>query len=72
MRFCPRMFCLLNQALARIDHLIWDAVVTLHGPNAPESRHKRPTGGGGIADGRFGGGRAPRFHVGYAHLQHHI
>jgi len=45
------MFCLLNQAFATIDHLIWDAVVALHGPNAPESRHKsrhkRPAGGGG-------------------------
>ena len=62
------MFCLLNQALATTDHIIWDAVVALHGPNASESRHKRPAGGGGIADGRFGGGRVPRFHGDYAHL----
>jgi hypothetical protein len=66
------MFCLLNQAFATIDHLIWDAVVALHGPNARESRHKRPAGGGGIADGGSRRGRMVWFHGDYAYLQQHI
>lgn len=59
------MFCLLNQRVAAIERNTTNVRLS-------ESPRKRPAWEGGVADGRFGGGRAPRFHGGLATLQNHI